>query len=158
MKRSTVLWRFRRNPLRRRSYVAEGCALLSLGAVAIVGTALIGPAVTRRVDALYAQQRQDRYTVTAVLAEDADVATYTAPSWARVRWVLPGGASGTGMARVSSGLRRGERTTIWLDGRGRPAAEPLSPSAGRLQATVAGAAAGDRSAPDRTPDSPAMTA
>jgi hypothetical protein len=85
-------------------------------------------------------------------------AAHAAPSWARVHWPLPAGGSGTGMARVSSGLGRGERATIWLDGRGRPAAQPLSPSAGRLQATVAGAAAGDRSAPDRTPDSPAMTA
>ncbi|MBM9437071.1 Rv1733c family protein [Actinacidiphila bryophytorum] len=143
MKRSTVLWRFRRNPLRRRSYAVEGFALLTLGAVAIAGAALTGLAVSRCVDAMYAQQRQDRHTVTAVLDEDADSdAAYAAPSWARVHWPLPGGGSATGTARVGSGLRRGERTTIWLDGRGRPAAEPLSPSTGRLQATVAGAAAG----------------
>lgn len=143
MKRSTVLWRFRRNPLRRRSYVVEGWALLVLGAAATVGAALTGLAVTREADARYAQQRHDRYTATAVLTEDADVtASYADQPWTRVRWVLPGGRTRTGSARVGSGLRRGELTTIWLDERGRPAARPLSPSAALLHATVTGSVAG----------------
>jgi hypothetical protein len=143
MKRSTVLWRFRRSPLRRRSYLVEGCALLALGVAATLGAALAGLAVTGDVAARYAQQRHDRHPVTAVLVEDADVAPiYAAPAWTRVRWVLPGGQSRTGRARVSSGLRRGERTTIWLDGRGRPAAKPLSPTAAWIGATVTGSVAG----------------
>ncbi|MFI0897877.1 hypothetical protein [Streptomyces sp. NPDC020983] len=138
MKRSTVLWRFRRNPLRRRSYLAEGWALFALGAAAVAGAALAGSLVAGDAVARYAHQRHDRSPVTAVLVEDAD---YTAP-WTRVRFVLPGGASRTAPARVGDGLRRGERTTIWLDGGGRPVAEPLSPSAARRRAAATGALAG----------------
>lgn len=143
MKRNRVLWRFRRSPLRRRSYAVEGWALLTMGAAATVGAALTGLAVTRAVDARYAQQRHDRHTAAAVLTEDAGVpAAYAAQPWTRVRWVLPGGQTGTGRALVDSGLRRGERTTIWLDNQGRAAAKPLSPSAGLLAATMTGSAAG----------------
>lgn len=143
MKRSSVLWRFRRNPLRRRSYLVEGWGLLALGAAATVGSALTGLAITGKVDARYAQQRHDRYTVTAVLTQDADApTTYAASSWTPVRWALPGGQTRTGIARVNSGLKRGERTTIWLDAHGRPAAKPLSPSAGLLAAAMTGSAAG----------------
>jgi len=143
MKRSTVLWRFRRNPLRRRSYVVEGWAALALGAAATVGAALTGLAVTRDIDARYAQQRHERYPATAVLTEDADIpATSGAQSWTPVRWVLPQGESRTGTARVNSGLRRGERTAIWLDDRGRLTAKPLSPSTGLVHATVTGSIVG----------------
>lgn len=143
MKHSTVLWRFRRNPLRRRSYAVEGWVLLALGAAATVGAALTGLAISRDLDARYAQQRHDRHTVTAVLTQDADAPTaYATSSWTPVRWALPAGQTRTDIARVSSGLERGERTTIWLDERGRPTAKPLSPSAGQLQATVTGSVAG----------------
>lgn len=143
MKRSTVLWRFRRGPLRSRSYVVEAWALLALGAATAVGATLAGLAVAGAVEARYAHQRHDRNTVTAVLAEDADVnAAYAASSWTRVRWVLPTGGSRTGLVRVSTALRRGERTRIWLDGSGRPAAEPLSPAESRIRAAVTGAVAG----------------
>lgn len=141
MKRSTVLWRFRRNPLRSRSYLVEGWALVALGAAAVVGAALTGLCVARGAEARYAHQRHDRYPVTAVLSEDAD-STYGTPSWTRVRWALPGGESRTGLVRVSAGLGRGERTTIWLDGHGRPAADPLSPSAARLRAAMTGSITG----------------
>ncbi|CAG7613602.1 hypothetical protein SBRY_100186 [Actinacidiphila bryophytorum] len=51
MKHSTVLWRFRRNRLRRRSYAVEGWVLLALGAAATVGAALTGLAGrTRQAD------------------------------------------------------------------------------------------------------------
>jgi hypothetical protein len=143
MKRSTVLWRWRRNPLRGRSYTVESWALLALSAVALIGAALTGLAVVRGIDAGYAQQRRDRRTATAVLTENAVVPViYAARPRTQVRWTLPGGAVRTGAARVSAGLNSGDRATIWLDDRGKPVAKPVSASAGRLEAAFTGTVAG----------------
>ncbi|MYS22033.1 hypothetical protein GA0115240_137719 [Streptomyces sp. DvalAA-14] len=142
MRRSRVLWRWRRNPLCGRSYAVEGWALLALSTAALAGAALAGSAVAGGIDARYAEQRHDRHPATAVLTEDAAVpVTYAAEPRTRVRWTLPGEPTRTGAARVGAGLKSGDRATIWLDSRGRPAPKPPSPSGGQSDAAVTGTAA-----------------
>lgn len=143
MNRSTVLWRFRRNPLRGRSYAVEGWALLAVSVVGLACAALTGLAVARGVEGRYEQQRHARHATTAVLTENAAVpVTYGTRQRAQVRWPLPRGATRTGWARVDAGLKTGDRTTIWLDDRGTPVTKPISASTALLEAAGTGTGAG----------------
>ncbi|MEU1594926.1 hypothetical protein ABZ468_19125 [Streptomyces sp. NPDC005708] len=132
-------WRWRRNPLRRRSDVIEAWTALLVAVLLCVGAPLAGTvaAWTAYDDAHSTQvsQRAQRHQVSAVLVEDAPS---PAPSTqgtrqplydVKVRWKEPGRGTRTTVAQVPAGSRRGERTDVWLDARDHGVAAPPSDAA-----------------------------
>ncbi|WP_371660027.1 hypothetical protein [Streptomyces sp. NBC_00280] len=122
-------WRWRRNPLRRRSDVVEAWVVLVTSVVMAAGMPLAGALSSVRVGSVLLQQRQERHRTSAVLAEDAGdpgPGTY-ARTWAVVRWTAPGDTVRTAGVRVAAGSSAGTRTVIWTDGQGRLVSAPLTP-------------------------------
>lgn len=128
-------WRWRRSPLRRRCDVAEAWTVLAVVVLLWVGAPAAGAAVGWQVHegarARAAAQRAERHQVQAVLVDAAPAAvaspTGRKPLYAvRVRWTEPGREARTGVARVPAGARRGDRTPVWLDSRGRDVGPPVN--------------------------------
>ncbi|MBD0422589.1 hypothetical protein AB0L35_20090 [Streptomyces sp. NPDC052309] len=132
-------WRWRRNPLRRRSDVVEAWTVLTVALLLFVGAPVLG-AVSAwwahgQAREVAAEQRADRHRVGAtVVGRTPD----TLPSVqsggphsyrATVRWSEPGGAERTTTTRVAAGTRQGDVVDVWLDSRGRSVAPPTSDSA-----------------------------
>ncbi|MEU8586049.1 hypothetical protein AB0C59_03420 [Streptomyces sp. NPDC048664] len=118
-------WRWRCNPLRRRSDVIEAwtalvvAVLLCAGAPlagAVAGWWSYGSARTAQVT-----ERAQRHEVAAVLVEDApnggpSMQSRRQPLYdVKVRWTEPGKGTRTAVARVPAGLRSGDVTDVWLD-------------------------------------------
>ncbi|MEU6217465.1 hypothetical protein ABZ845_08075 [Streptomyces sp. NPDC047022] len=122
-------WRWRCNPLRRRSDVIEAWTALLVAVLLCVGAPLAGVAAGWWAygNARTAQvtERAQRHEVAAVLVEDAPAgssATQTSrqPLYdVKVRWTEPGKGAVTTVARVPAGMRAGDRTDVWLDARNR---------------------------------------
>jgi hypothetical protein len=152
MRRTRVLlWRWRRNPLRRRSDIAEAWVVL----LTIVAMAVAGPVVAlvaaRALDGPFQriahQEGHARHRTAAVLLDD--------PAWqapwdvdgdshalARVRWTGPDGTTRRGDAKVGTDRHLGQTTQIWTDVRGRLTSAPLTVAQARLRARLGGVAAG----------------
>ncbi|QEU90117.1 hypothetical protein [Streptomyces kanamyceticus] len=128
-----VAWRWRRNPLRRRSDVVEAWTRLSLGVVALCVAPLTGAfAGLSTYDTTHAEaqrQRAENHVVSATLAEDAP-AVSGVDSRTRypvtVRWTDRGGTAHKATARVTAGAEAGSRTDVWLDAHGRVTAAPMA--------------------------------
>ncbi|MFR0354617.1 Rv1733c family protein [Streptomyces sediminimaris] len=153
-RRTTVLgWRWRRNPLRRRSDVLEAWIVLAawtLAAVASVAAGIVGARVAQHVvDA----GRAGRSPVTAVLVRivpgsGRDVVTGVRYDRvvATVRWsdVRDGRAvTRTGLMNVRPTARPGSTVRTWTDGHGHLVAPPV----GATEATVRVLLAGTGAAP-----------
>ncbi|MFJ6834359.1 hypothetical protein [Streptomyces sp. NPDC091209] len=121
-------WRWRRNPLRRRSDVVEAWWALAVGVLLSVGAPLAGAGAAwwtydgAREQA--AAQRAAQHHVRAVLVKDSPPAVPTTPGNGLrsfpvpVRWTGSDGIARTGLVRVPAGLRRGTRLYVWTDARG----------------------------------------
>ncbi|MFF2507601.1 hypothetical protein ACFVTY_30090 [Streptomyces sp. NPDC058067] len=154
-RRTTVRWwRFRRNPLRRRSDVIEAWAELIVWLIAVVGGVIAGAVTAGAVVSLIAQERAERQKVTAVVTgERAEAQSYrtrgTSQVRATVRRTAPDSSARTGHTQVPSIDRTGTRVTVWTDRHGALVSAPLSPVdevsravfMGGLVATGAGATA-----------------
>jgi hypothetical protein len=137
------LWRWRRNPLRRRSDRLEAWLLLATWVIATAGSLLAGVTVSGGVEQSLDQQQLERHAVTAVLAEDsAGKASAKAIDddhvWATVRWRAIDGSARTGQTKVSPSTPKGTPVTVWTDGQGRLTSKPLSHAEARLQGIWAG--------------------
>jgi hypothetical protein len=142
MGRKVWLWRWRRNPLRRRSYIVEAWALLAVGLITAAAAAATGAAVSHQVRHRLVQRRLEWHPNTAVLTEDASTVNgYGSQVRAQVRWNVPGGSPRTGLTMVGTGLKRGARVTIWNDDHGQLVSAPPTAAAARLEAVVTGATA-----------------
>ncbi|GGZ20468.1 Rv1733c family protein [Streptomyces poonensis] len=141
-------WRWRRNPLKRRSDVAEAwigvaTAVLLLLTVPAVGVAMAGVGERSALD-----QAQGLHRAAARLVEDAPAPPSrfagSADDHVRaiVRWTTPEGSPRTGEALVASGSKAGASTTVWLDDAGRLHPAPPTPAQARSQGAALGAAAG----------------
>ncbi|MFJ3718454.1 hypothetical protein [Streptomyces sp. NPDC090057] len=127
-------WRWRRNPLRRRSDVMEAWAVLVAAVLLFVVTPLAGTAAglyahdqaRSRATALRAERHEVRATVTGgESARPRPVRGDRAhPYQAEVRWTEPGAGTRTAVARVPAGSRAGDLVTVWFDTRGRAVAPP----------------------------------
>ncbi|MER6033017.1 hypothetical protein ABT133_03725 [Streptomyces sp. NPDC001835] len=127
-------WRWRRNPLRRRSDVMEAWAVLVAAVLLFVVTPLAGTAAglyahdqaRSRATALRAERHQVRATVTGdESARPRPVRGDRAhPYQAKVRWTEPGAGTRTAVARVPAGSRSGDLVTVWFDARGSAVAPP----------------------------------
>ncbi|MCT9075929.1 hypothetical protein [Streptomyces fulvoviolaceus] len=137
------LWRWRSNPLRRRSDLVEAWIVLAGWVFALVGGLLVGLATADAVEAAAERQRAQVHEVSAVRVEDDKDrvparATTDYRMWATVRWTEPDGSTYTDEARVPSGTRAGSTVTVWADANGHITAEPLTDGETRLHAVAGG--------------------
>ncbi|MFE3269663.1 hypothetical protein [Streptomyces sp. NPDC059215] len=136
------LWRWRRNPLRRRSDTLEAWVVLVAGALTVLGGVLPGLLATHTVEHGLARQRAEWHSVPALLAEDVPSSTGVASGadivWAKVRWTAADGSPHDGQARVPIGSHAGTPVTVWTDDDGRLVTRPASPSQARLRASLVG--------------------
>jgi hypothetical protein len=122
-------WRWRRNPLRRRSDVVEAWWALAVCVLLCVGVPLVGAGAAwwtyDGAQAHAAARRAAQHHVRAVLVEDVPTAVPSRPGArpsspsARVRWTGSDGTRQTRLVGVPAGLRRGTRVDVWTDARGR---------------------------------------
>ncbi|MDQ1072957.1 Rv1733c family protein [Streptomyces canus] len=127
-------WRWRRNPLRRRSDVVEAWTVLAVTALMLLGAPLVGAVVGwwAHGDArtVAAAQRSERHRVRAeVVGRVPDALPSVQAGRERsyrvtVRWTEAGGAAKTATARVPSGTDQGDKVDVWFDSRGRSVAPP----------------------------------
>ncbi|MGW0819520.1 Rv1733c family protein [Streptomyces viridiviolaceus] len=132
-------WRWRRNPLRRRSDVVEAWTVLAVAVLLFLGAPFLGAASAwwahGQAQETAAAQRADRHRVSAaVVGRSPDtlpsVNTGGQHSYrATVRWSEPDGAERTTTARVPAGTRHGDVVDLWLDSRGRNVLPPMGDSA-----------------------------
>ncbi|MFF4352999.1 hypothetical protein [Streptomyces sp. NPDC001530] len=136
------LWRWRRNPLRRRSDALEAWIVLVAWALTVLGGVFTGLAATQSVEHGLAQQRAAWRSVPALLTEDAPDASTTESGdglvWAKVRWTAADGSPHAGQARVYAGSTAGTPVTVWTDPDGRLVSRPATASQARLRASLVG--------------------
>jgi hypothetical protein len=129
--RTTQSWRWRRNPLRRRSDVVEAWIVLAAWVIALVGSVLAGLVAASAVDRNLAQQRVQRHPVSAVVTANVtpDPSAQSLDgghAWATVSWKAPDGSTHQARTAVPPGAAEGTRVTVWTDGKGRPVTKPMS--------------------------------
>jgi hypothetical protein len=132
-------WRWRRNPLRRRSDVVEAWTVLVVAVLLFVVAPLVGVATGLyahdRAETLARTQRAERHQVRATVVGTADERLPTVrgdrdhPYRAQVRWTEPGKGTRTAVARVPAGTRAGDAVAVWFDSRGRSVPPPPSTAA-----------------------------
>ncbi|MFF4350203.1 hypothetical protein [Streptomyces sp. NPDC001530] len=140
------LWRWRRNPLRRRGDVIEAWIVLAAWILAVLGGLVAGLVTAGAVERGLDRQREERRPVSAVLTQDAPAKVPTRVVtdqrvWATVRWTTPDGSERTDQTRVPPKTKAGTRITVWTDGHGRLTTKPPSLVEGVLQSAMTGALA-----------------
>ncbi|MFF1273240.1 hypothetical protein ACFVZC_07500 [Streptomyces marokkonensis] len=143
--RRVRLWRWRRNPLRRRSDLVEAWLTLATLVLALLVGAFAGLAAAGVVDRSLEDRRERTRPVTAVLVEDARDALPAPVAedgdggvWAKVRWTAPDGTARTGRAEVEPGSRAGTEATVWNDTAGRLVSAPPEGAEAGFQIVMAG--------------------
>ncbi|MFF8534434.1 hypothetical protein ACF07B_21255 [Streptomyces sp. NPDC015532] len=145
-----LLWRWRRNPLRRRSDVAEAWLGVAAAALLLLAVPALGVATAAVAEHSALDEARGLHRTTARLVGDAPEPTPVRFSVlatddrvsAIVRWTTPSGTSRSGPASVAAGSRAGSPATVWLDDAGRNHPAPPTPAQARTQAAALGAAAG----------------
>lgn len=150
------LWRWRRNPLRRKTDLAEAYAAL----VAALLIALAAPAVGWAAGSLAhgalvrtaQEQRAERHLVAATVVKvepqppiDSDPETASARDAHRrveARWAGPDGSRHEGTLAAHAGADPGETFRIWTDDRGDLKTPPLDSATAATHAVLAGIGAG----------------
>ncbi|MDX3451703.1 hypothetical protein PV396_07015 [Streptomyces sp. ME02-8801-2C] len=142
------LWRWRRNPLKRRSDVAEAWIAVAAAAMLLLLAPAVGVVMAGVGERSALDQAQGLHRSAAHLVEDAAATparfSGTADDHVRatVRWTMPDGSPRTGEAPVAAGGKAGSSTTVWLDDAGRLQPAPPAPAEARSQGAALGAAAG----------------
>ncbi|MFC8373615.1 hypothetical protein ACFUIT_37675 [Streptomyces sp. NPDC057239] len=144
--RRVRLWRWRRNPLRRRSDLAEAWLVLAAVVLALLLGAFSGLTAAGAVDGSLAERRERTTPVPAVLVEDAagPSASVTQDGdgdggvWTKVRWTAPDGTGRTGRAEVDPGSPAGTEVTVWTDPAGRLVSAPPVGAEAQFQTVMAG--------------------
>nr|WSY56823.1 hypothetical protein OG999_46270 [Streptomyces sp. NBC_00886] len=139
------LWRWRRNPLKRRADAVESWIVLGAWLVTVLAGVLAGVTATRSVEHELARERVDWKPVVALVTQDAPGPspanagrTNSELVWAKVRWAAADGSSHTGQIRVPSGSATGTPVTIWTDPQGHLVTKPATASQARLRAMLIG--------------------
>lgn len=140
------LWRWRRNPLRRREDIIEAWVILVVWVLVAVGGVFAGVLAARATDDTLSRQRTERHRVTAVLTEDAPWnAALAGQDGQRVRatvqWTGADGHTHTGRTFVEPGHHAGYRVKVWTDQHGRLTAAPASDAQVTLQSVLLGGSA-----------------
>jgi hypothetical protein len=133
--RTRVLgWRWRRNPLRRRSDVVEAWTTLLIAVLLVVVAPLVGATVGlhahSEAQAVAVAQRSERHKVHAVVVGGTPEHLPAVQGdrdhgyQAKVTWTEPGKGKHTTTARVPAGTRVGDAVDVWFDSKGRSVAPP----------------------------------
>ncbi|MEV7785838.1 hypothetical protein AB0O72_10615 [Streptomyces sp. NPDC088106] len=143
--RRVRLWRWRKNPLRRRSDLVEAWLLLATLVLALLIGAFTGVAAAGVVNGAIEDRREHTRPVPAVLVEDAAHALPASVAedgdggvWAKVRWSAPDGSTRTGRAEVDTEAKAGSAATVWNDSEGRLVSAPPEGADARFQIVMAG--------------------
>ncbi|MFI2642409.1 hypothetical protein [Streptomyces sp. NPDC018610] len=159
------LWRWRRNPLRRRADAVEAWVVLGVWLLTVAAGALAGWAGARGVERGLARERLEWRPTVALVTRTAPVpvsgddpgrpgaaaddegaghggAGDPASVWAQVRWTAPDGAGRTGRIRVASGSAAGTAVTVWTDRGGRLVTRPPTAAQAHTRSLVIGGLAG----------------
>ncbi|QIJ61122.1 hypothetical protein [Streptomyces sp. JB150] len=152
MRALSGLWRWRHNPLRRATDLAEAwlaltALLLMLLAAPLLGV-LVGSSAQDSLQRAAREQRLTRHQVTATVVRrlergplEADPETATRDTRTRVlaAWTAPDGSAHRGpvLARLKS-AEPGDRFVLWTDRRGHLVGPPLDPAAVATHAVLAG--------------------
>ncbi|MEU8586005.1 hypothetical protein AB0C59_03195 [Streptomyces sp. NPDC048664] len=153
MRAITGLWRWRRNPLRRGTDLAEAwvalVALVLIAVAAPLAGAVVGMTAQHSLRGAAREQRGARHPVTATVVARFDGDTTrphpdprTGRTGIRViaAWTAPDGTVRRGpvLARLRE-PHPGDRFTLWTDDQGRTAARPLDSSTITTHAVLAAA-------------------
>ncbi|WTI12440.1 DUF3592 domain-containing protein [Streptomyces sp. NBC_00820] len=141
------LWRWRRNPLRRRADVVEAWVVLGAWLLTVLTGVLAGLAGARSVEHGLARERATWHTAVARVVADAPGRSSSAARdgerlWAEVRWTVADGSAHTGQARVAPGSKAGTPVTVWTDPQGHLVTRPTTASEAAFRATLIGALVG----------------
>jgi hypothetical protein len=141
-------WRWRRNPLRRRSDVLEAWIVLAAWVVAAVASVVAGFVAARAAQHAVDEDRADRRPVTAVLVKmvpgsGRDVVTGVRYDRvvATVHWtdVRDGRATvRTGFMNVKPTAKPGSTVRAWTNGHGRLVAAPVTAAEASTRVALAG--------------------
>ncbi|MER7186016.1 hypothetical protein ABT404_42270, partial [Streptomyces hyaluromycini] len=119
------LWRWRRNPLKRRADTMEAWVLLGAWLLTLLAGVLAGLAAARSVEDGLARERVEWHPVVAHVMERAPGSAGPESDssdgervWARVGWTVADGSAHTGQARVPAGSKAGTPVTVWTDPQG----------------------------------------
>ncbi|MCM1940307.1 hypothetical protein NC239_19050 [Streptomyces sp. G3] len=139
------LWRWRRNPLRRREDVLEAWILLFVWFVIAVAGPVAGVLASHAAAHSAAERRVERHSATATLVSDASgnpLSTGTAGGRvdAAVRWTAPDGTRHSGRIPVDEGMKAGSRVTVWTDSQNQLTTAPPSATQAGVDAAFMGAA------------------
>ncbi|MGW1006550.1 Rv1733c family protein [Streptomyces sp. NPDC002520] len=146
------LWRWRGNPLRRATDLAEAwlalVALLLIAVAAPVVGSLVGATTQDSLQRSVADQRRSRYLVTATVVRklgdalpetDPDTSAAKIQSRVLADWTAPDGSRQHGpvLANLQS-PHRGDHFELWTDPHGRITARPLDSATATTHAVLAG--------------------
>ncbi|MGW3664987.1 Rv1733c family protein [Streptomyces sp. NPDC005141] len=131
------LWRWRRNPLRRRSDVTEAWVVLGTFLLLATGAPAVGAAVGLNAHNTALRHGRDWQRTTAVLVSDAPDSVY-ADTRAAVRWTAPDGSTRIGTALVRAGTGAGAAATVWQDERGAMREAPVTATEAAAQGVLFG--------------------
>jgi len=139
------LWRWRRNPLRRREDVLEAWILLIVWFVIAVAGPVAGVLASHAAAHSAAERRVERHSATATLVSVASsnpLATGTTGGRvdATVRWTASDGTRHSGRIPVDEGMKAGSRVTVWTDSRNQLTTAPPSATQAGVDAAFMGAA------------------
>ncbi|MFG2264373.1 hypothetical protein [Streptomyces sp. NPDC048720] len=141
------LWRWRRNPLRRRADVLEAWVVLAAWLLTVLAGVSAGLAAARSVDDGLARERAAWRPVVARVVAKAPGRSASETSgaervWAEVRWPAADGSAHTGQARVAPGSAAGSPVTVWTDPRGHLVSRPATASEAAFRAVLMGGLVG----------------
>jgi hypothetical protein len=143
------LWRWRRNPLRRRADRVEAWVVLGVWLLTVFVGVLAGTTVSRSVEDGLARERDEWRPLVARLAERAPgTASENAhvsraeQVWATARWTSADGSEHSGQLRVPAGSAAGAPVTVWTDPEGRQVTRPVTEPQARVRAFLIGGVAG----------------
>ncbi|MFR0354373.1 Rv1733c family protein [Streptomyces sediminimaris] len=143
------LWRWRRNPLRRRVDVVEAWVVVAAWLVTLVAGVLAGLAATASVEHGLARERVEWRQTVALLTEKAPGKAADRPAgatgrqvWGRVRWKGQDGSRHTGQVRVGAGSAAGSAVTVWTDPHGELVTKPPTASQARMRSVLIGVLVG----------------
>jgi hypothetical protein len=156
MRAMTGLWRWRRNPLRRRTDLVESWVALLAALFIAVGAPAAGLTAGSVVGEALAQsvreQHEHRHLVPAAVVRmlpqppvDPDPETSSDRDAHRhvvATWTGPDGSTHTGPAVAPYSMTPGDRFRVWIDDHGRLTARPMDGATAASHAALAGAGAG----------------
>ncbi|MFF4804343.1 hypothetical protein ACFY1U_39220 [Streptomyces sp. NPDC001351] len=150
VRRAKVLgWRWRSNPLRRRSDVVEAWIVLAAWTAATAGAVAAGTVGAQAAQRVVNEDRAGRRPVSAVVLKTVagsgrDVVTGVRYDrvLATVRWSDGKGTVRTGMVDVKSGAKAGSGVQAWTDGRGHLVSAPVSAEEAATRVVLAGTGVG----------------